>query len=153
MFIKRLSVNDLYLLNNLFSYNDLDEMIHNNTKKIRTGDIDIFGLFSHKELIGEIRVMYTHADKRFAWKGKRAYLYAFRIHKDFQGMGLGKLLLRSVIDSLYDKGYSEMTVGVEDDNERAKYIYKSFGFDKIIARVQEEYQGEKYEYNLYLNSR
>ena len=153
MTIKSLKIGELYLLSNLFCYNNLEEMIENNSRRIKTGEIDIFGLFSDKELIGELRVMYSNSDERFAQKGKRAYLYAFRIHKNHQGKGLGKHLLKHVIDSLTQNGYYEITVGVEDDNERAKYIYNSFGFNRIVARIQEEYQGENYEYNLYLKSK
>lgn len=51
---------------------------------------------------------------------------------------------------LTDQGYTEFTIGVEDENERAIHIYHSFGFCKVIARKEEEYQGDHYEYNLYL---
>ena len=153
MTIKSLKIGELYLLSNLFCYNNLEEMIENNSRRIKTGEIDIFGLFSNKVLIGELRAMYSNSDERFAQKGKRAYLYAFRIHENHQGKGLGKYLLKYVIDNLTQNGYYEITVGVEDDNERAKHIYNSFGFDKIVSRIQEEYQGEKYEYNLYLKSK
>ena len=153
MTVKPLNTEELYLLKDLFSYNDSEEMIQSNSQKIESGEIDIFGLFSDKELIGELRVMYSNSDERFVQKGKRAYLYAFRIHENHQGKGLGKQLLKYVIDNLTQNGYYEITVGVEDDNERAKHIYNSFGFDKIVSRIQEEYQGEKYEYNLYLKSK
>ena len=152
MTVKTLTSNELYLLKDLFRYNDPGEMIQSNSQKIKNGEIDIFSLFSDNRLIGELRVMYSNPDERFAQKGKRAYLYAFRIHENHQGEGLGKYLLKYVVDSLSQYGYTEFTVGVEDDNERAKHIYNSFGFNKIIARIQEEYQGEKYEYNLYLKS-
>lgn len=65
-------------------------------------------------------------------------------------MGLGKLLMKTVLGALAAEGYSEFTIGVEDDNDRALHIYKSFGFSGIIARKYEEYQGDEYEYNLYL---
>ena len=149
MTVNPLNTEELYLLKDLFSYNDPEKMIQSNSQKIESGEIDIFGLFSNKVLIGELRAMYSNSDERFAQKGKRAYLYAFRIHENHQGKGLGKHLLKYVIDNLTQNGYYEITVGVEDDNERAKHIYNSFGFDKIVSRIQEEYQGEKYEYNLY----
>ena len=148
--IRTLRPNELHLLMGLFEYNDCNEMIQNNTNAINACSIDIFGLFLNGALLGELRVMYDNVDEKFANKGRRAYLYAFRIHKNFQGMGHGKQLLKYVINQLTDKGYSEFTVGVEDDNERAKHIYQNFGFNEIISRIQEEYQGEKYEYNLYL---
>ena len=58
--------------------------------------------------------------------------------------------MKTVLDTLKDAGYSEFTVGVEDDNARAIHIYKTFGFSELIARKQEEYQGCSYEYSLYL---
>ena len=149
-YIKRLSSNELYLLGELFDYNDINEMMTSNSRKIENGEIDIFGLFLDSGIAGEIRVMYKNEDTLFAVKGKRAYLYAFRILEDFQGKGYGKYLLKQVIGQLVMNGYSEFTVGVEDNNEVAKHIYNSLGFNELIARKQEEYQGDKYEYSLYL---
>ena len=80
----------------------------------------------------------------------RVYLSAFRVLKEYQGKGLGQNLLNFVIKDLEAKGYTEFTIGVEDDNENALHIYKKFGFNKIIARLNEEYEGNSYEYNLYL---
>lgn len=149
-YIRALQADELEILTELYTYNDVNEMIKDNSVKIKSGIIDIFCLYENSVLIGELRVMYENEDKRFAVKDRRVYLYAFRIHKDFRGKGLGKYLLSNVINKLWKNGYTEFTVGVEDDNKKAEYIYKSFGFDKLIARIQEEYQGDKYEYNLYL---
>lgn len=96
--------------------------------------------------------MYKNEDNQFAIEGQRAYLYAFRIDKKHQGKGCGKYLLAYVLDYLKAKGYTEFTVGVEDDNVKAIHIYNSFGFNDVIARKTEEYQGDSYEYNLYLKS-
>ena len=85
MTVKPLNTEELYLLKDLFSYNDPEEMIQSNSQKIESGEIDIFGLFSNKVLIGELRAMYSNSDERFVEKGKRAYLYAFRIHENYQG--------------------------------------------------------------------
>ena len=150
MHIRKLSADELEILTELFDYKDIDNMLFENRRKINSGDIDIFCLFNDSRLIGELRVKYTNNDSLFAVKGKRAYLYAFRIHNDFQGMGLGKQLLENVIMMLKNQGYTEFTVGVEDNNECAKHIYNKFGFNKLLARRKEEYQGDVFEYNLYL---
>ena len=55
-----------------------------------------------------------------------------------------------VLQMLRNNGYYEFTVGVEDDNPRAIHMYQAMGFDKFLLRKQEEYQGDVYEYNLYL---
>lgn len=107
-------------------------------------------MFDDDKLIGEFHVKYDNEDKDFAEKGKRAYLFAFRVHKDYQGKGLGSYLLKTVIDELNANGYYELTVGVEDDNLRARYMYEKYGFIHLVARIKETYQGDSYEYDLLL---
>lgn len=148
--VRKITVSELPRLTELFDYNDIDGMITENTSLIQNEAMDIFILLEGKKLLGELHVSYESDDKLIAIKGVRAYLSAYRVHKDFQGMGLGKFLMKSVIDTLAAEGYSEFTVGVEDDNDRALHIYKKFGFSEVIARKYEEYQGDGYEYNLYL---
>ena len=107
-------------------------------------------MFDGDKIIGELRVKYISDDKRFAEKDKRTYLYAFRIHQKHQGKGLGNFLLEKVLESLEESGYGEITVGVEDDNLRARYMYEKHGFTETIARIKESYQGDSYEYDLLL---
>lgn len=148
--VRKLKITELPLLTQLFNYKNVDEMIAENTRDIETGIIDIFALFDGDKIIGELRVKYISDDNRFAEKGKRAYLYAFRIHKKYQGKGLGNFLLENVLTILTENGYSEFTVGVEDDNSRARYMYEKYGFTDPIARIKEIYQGDSYEYDLLL---
>ena len=148
--IRKLKATELSILTQLFNYKDIDDMIFENTRNIENGIIDIFALFDNDSLIGELHVKYDNEDKDFAEKGKRAYLFAFRVHNDYQGKGLGSYLLKTVIDELKANGYHELTVGVEDDNIRAKYMYKKHGFVYPIARIIETYQGDSYEYDLLL---
>ncbi|MDE5576832.1 MAG: GNAT family N-acetyltransferase [Oscillospiraceae bacterium] len=148
--VRKITVSELPRLTELFDYNDIDDMLAENASLIQNRIIDIFILLEGEKLIGELHVSYESEDRLEAIRGGRAYLSAYRVHKDFQGMGLGKFLMKSVIDTLAAEGYSEFTVGVEDDNDRALHIYKKFGFSQVIARKYEEYQGDGYEYNLYL---
>ncbi|MBQ4104165.1 MAG: GNAT family N-acetyltransferase [Clostridia bacterium] len=148
--VRKLEVTELSILTNLFNYKDVADMIAENTKNIENGNIDIFALFDDKKIIGELRAKYVSDDERFAEKDKRAYLYAFRIHENYQGKGLGSYLLENVLTILKESGYSEFTVGVEDNNERARYMYEKNGFIEPIARIKESYQGDSYEYDLLL---
>ena len=147
--IRILKPNKLSVLTELFTYNDVSEMITSNTKKMENGEIDVFCLYLEERLIGELRVAYTHKDSRFAIMGKKAYLYALRIHKDFRGNGYGKYLLDEVINNLYQKGYKEYTIGVEEDNKPALRLYSKLGFSELVATIDEEYQGDSYTYSLY----
>ena len=150
--IRTLNTGELKLLFHFFEYNDRDEMIAENTKDINESNVDIFGLFLENRLIGEIHAAYVHNDERFAVRNKRVYLFAFRIHKDFQGKGYGQILMNEVISILAQNGYSEFTIGVEDNNKPAKHIYSKLGFTNLIGRINEEYQGDRYEYGLYLKA-
>ena len=150
--VRKLKITELPLLTQLFNYKNVDEMIAENTRDIETGIIDIFALFDDDKIIGELRVKYISDDKRFAEKDKRTYLYAFRINQKHQGKGLGNFLLENVLESLEENGYSEFTVGVEDDNARARYMYEKNGFAEPIARIKESCQGDSYEYDLLLKS-
>lgn len=148
--VRKLKTTELPLLPQLFNYKNIDEMIAENTSDIENCIIDIFALFYGDKIIGELRVKYISDDNRFAEKGKRAYLYAFRVHKKYQGKGLGNFLLENVLTILTENGYSEFTVGVEDDNARARYMYEKHGFTESVARIKENYQGDSYEYDLLL---
>ena len=148
--VRKLKATELSILTTLFKYKDVDDMIAENTRDIENGIIDIFALFDGKKIIGEVRAKYVSDDERFAEKSKRAYLYAFRIHENYQGKGLGSYLLENVLTMLKENGYSEFTVGVEDDNARARYMYEKNGFKEPIARIKESYQGDSYEYDLLL---
>lgn len=148
--VRKITVSELPRLTELFDYNDIDGMLAENTSLIQNGSGDIFILLDDEKLLGELHVKYESCDRLEAVKGVRAYLYAYRIHKNFQGMGLGNMLMKTVLEKLAAEDYSEFTIGVEDDNDRALHIYKKFGFSKEIARKYEEYQGDGYEYGLYL---
>jgi len=151
MEIRRLEAGELGLLTELFDYNNPAEMIAQVSKEITAGDVDIFAMFDDNRLVGELHAAYRSEDERAVF-GRRAYLFAFRIHNEYQGRGLGNELLRYVLRDLAGRGYREFTVGVEDDNKRAKHIYESFGFTELIARKYEEYQGDGYEFGLYLKT-
>ena len=150
MIVRKLKVSEIPMLTVLFKYKDVKAMIAENTKDIENEVIDVFALFDGAKIIGELRVKYISDDNRFAEKGNRAYLYAFRIHKKYQGKGLGNFLLENVLTILTENSYSEFTVGVEDDNARARYMYKKHGFTESIAKIKENYQGDSYEYDLLL---
>lgn len=149
MKVEKLAVHDLSVLTALFEYHNAEQMIVECTRDIQNGVLDIFVLYDRDVLIGELRVKYESDDVNYAIRGKRAYLFAFRIREDFQNQGYGTYLLKTVLSVLERAGYDEFTVGVEDDNDRALHLYQKLGFREFLLRKREEYQGDSYEYNLY----
>lgn len=150
--VKALCASELPLLFALFDYSDPDAMLDENARRLADGTNDIFGLFMANKLIGELHAAYEQNDERFAVCGRRAYLFAFRVRRDVRDRGFGQLLLREVMSILAQKGYRELTIGVEDDNACAKHIYDKLGFTQLLDRMRETYQGDSYEFNLYLKT-
>lgn len=150
MQIERLKPNNLSVLTELFDYNDVEDMISRCAYEIKNGIRDIFVLYDNGTLVGELHAKYESEDENYAVRGRRAYMFAFRVRKDRQNNGYGTYLLKEVIAELQRTGYSEFTVGVEDDSPQALHIYQAMGFCEFVLRAKEEYQGDEYEYNLYL---
>lgn len=150
MEIKRLEAKDLYRLTELFDYADVDAMISECAQRMQRGAEDVFVLLEHDILAGELHVLYESEDERLAKRGKRAYLYAFRVRESFQNQGFGTYLLKSVFSILKENGYSEFTIGVEDENARAKRLYEKCGFQAFVCRKTETFQGDSYVFNVYL---
>ena len=151
--IRPIQPDELRRLTALFDYNDVPAMIAENARLIESGDFSIYLLFEGSDLIGEIHVTWRSGDPLAAIDGQRAYLSAYRIREERQGLGYGQHLLREVIRLIEKAGYREITIGVEDDNVRAKHLYRKFGFTEFVARLSECYQGDAYEYDLLMRRR
>lgn len=116
------------------------------------GEIDVYVIEKNNIFIGELSANYiSHDLASEAIPGQRAYLQTFRLDKTYQGAGLGQRLIQFVLSDLELEGYTEFTIGVEDDNARAKHIYFKFGFTEAIDKGR----GDKFdpsEYTLYMRS-
>jgi len=60
-------------------------------------------------------------------------LYAIYLLKEYQGKGIGKLLVQSVIDDLQDKNMNSMLIWALKDNP-ACYFYKAIGGVEIDSQ-------------------
>lgn len=150
--VRRLAVPELMVLTELFHYKDVPKMLQETANFMERGMEDIFVLYREEELLGEIHVGYCSKDEKEAVPGRRAYLYAYRVKKGYHNLGLGSFLMRQTLCALEAQGYTEFTIGVEDDNENAKHIYEKFGFREVIARKEgrDDEESDPYEYNLLL---
>lgn len=92
-------------------------------------EIDVFVIENNEIIIGEITANYvSHELENETIPNQRVYLQAFRIDKDYQNKGLGQKLINYCIEYLTKEGYTQFTIGVEDDNDIAKNIYFKLGF-------------------------
>ncbi len=88
MTIRKLKTEELPLLTQLFDYNDVDGMIVQNTEEMQNERVAIFCISQEQKLLGELHVCYESEELMVAERDKRAYLFAFRVHKDYKGRAL-----------------------------------------------------------------
>ena len=134
---------------------DKDEKLWTKYRTLRLADYenkesDTYVIEFKNNFIGEITVNYVSHDlPTEAIPNVRVYLEAYRLKKEYQGIGLGQKLLEHALNDLERVGYTEFTIGVEEDNEIAKHIYFKYGFVEEI----DEGHGDEFDpsdYILYL---
>jgi ribosomal protein S18 acetylase RimI-like enzyme len=150
----KITISELTKLAELFTAFDNEAFIAQRHKEIESGETGIFAFEQDDRMIAEITVYYydTDGDLDFAESGKRAYLSALRVLPEYQGRGLAQSLTTQVLAELRKLGYSEATIGVEDDNDIAKHIYSKLGFITLVKRCSETFQVDTFDFNLYLNA-
>ncbi|MCM1179634.1 MAG: GNAT family N-acetyltransferase [Clostridium sp.] len=122
-------------------------------RRLANREMDIFVIETGTGIIGEVTVHYvSHELQSETIPGRRVYLGAYRLEPTYRGRGLGQKLLDYVLKMMEARGYTEFTIGVEEDNEIAKHIYFKYGFVKPIDHGYGD-EFDPSEYTLYLRER
>ena len=152
MIIRKILKEEFIKLKELFPGNEELWIKYKNQrlKEFENNEIDVYVIEENKKFIGEITVNYISNDlETETIPNIRVYFEAYRIDKKYQGRGLGQKLMEYVINDLKQKGYKEFTIGVEEDNEKAKHIYFKYGFTQAIDYGKGD-EFDPTEYTLYL---
>ena len=146
MNFRKIEIQEFDKLKRVFPGNEWEKYKNMQIEKIEKKEIDIFVIENDENIIGEITANYkSNKLENEAKAGIRAYLEAFRLSKEYRGQGLGQKLINYCMKYLENIGYTEFTIGVEDDNEIAKHIYSKLGFTKIVGRGHgDEFDNSKY---------
>ncbi len=113
-------------------------------------EMDVYVIERDHTFIGELSVNYVSHDlSSETIPNQRVYLQAFRLDKKYQGLGLGQKLIQFALSDLEQQGYTEFTIGVEEDNKIAKHIYFKFGFTEAID-IGHGDEFDPSDYTLYL---
>lgn len=79
-------------------------------------------------IIGQVFIQLISSRTDLADGNIRAYLYAFRIRKQYRNMGLGTKMIALVEKDLLRRGFSEITLNVSKENKLAIRLYEKVGF-------------------------
>ena len=69
--------------------------------------------------------------------------------KDYWGKGVGSTIMRMLIEEAKERGITKVNLKVRSDNERAKALYRKFGFEKEgyskrMLKIGDEYFDGEY---------
>ena len=75
-----------------------------------------------------------------SFRARTAYKFSIEhsiyVHKDFQGKGIGKIVMKSLISSAKEGGYHTMIAGIDASNEKSCAFHRQFGFVEV-GRINE----------------
>ena len=81
----------------------------------------VCGIWDDKKLIGMGRILED---------GIMCMFYDIAVHKDYQGKGIGKIIVNKLLDKVKNKGYTSIGLFTGEHNIS---FYKKFGFE--VAKV------------------
>lgn len=152
MKFRKIGIEEFEKLRKLFPDNEEMWIKYKNKRleQFEQEETDVFVIEKNNCFIGEITVNYkSNQLETETIPNRRVYLEAFRVDKKHQEQGLGQKLINYCIDYLISIGYTQFTIGVEDDNEIAKHIYFKLGFTNAIDKGYGD-EFDPCEYTLYL---
>lgn len=72
---------------------------------------------------------------------KRGHIISIAIHPLYQGLGLGKILLKKLEEILYLNGATYIYLEVRETNKRAISLYRKLGY-RVVKRLYSYYRNE-----------
>ncbi|MEG1706010.1 MAG: GNAT family N-acetyltransferase, partial [Clostridia bacterium] len=82
------------------------------------------------KFIGEIACVYEMNDPDYTVPNQRIYVSRLIVKPEYRNNGIGGILIDFIIDKIKKMGYSEISIGVDKDNEAALHLYHKKGFTK-----------------------
>ncbi len=141
--IKKLNIKDYHKCNNIWNM-DKFPFTEKFKQQIIDGNRVVFIYQVDGEFIGEISYVLDMNDIDYTIPNKRIYISRLIVKKEYRNQGIGGILIDYIVDVIEGLGYSEISIGVDKDNETALHLYRKKGFDTVIFDGADE-DGEYYK--------
>lgn len=111
--------------------------------EIENGNRLIYIYETDGEFLGEGALVLKNDDPDYTIPGRRVYMSRVLVKKEYRNLGLGTKIVSYLIRVAEEKGFDEVSVGVDLDNFSARYLYEvKTGFNEVICEDEDE--GGKY---------
>lgn len=86
-------------------------------------------------LIGQAFVMLKSGEPDAADGKNRAYVFSFRVKKEWRNRGIGSHLMKFIEEDLKQRGFQFVTLNVAKDNLDALRLYQRLGYEVVSSRA------------------
>ena len=107
-------------------------------EEIARGNRLVFVYKINGEFIGEGALVIDTGDPDYTVPDKRVYVSRMIVKKEYRNRGIGSEILEFLIRKAKEMGFSEMTIGVDKDNENALHLYRKYGFTEVLFDGEDE---------------
>ena len=107
-------------------------------EEIAKGNRLVFVYKINGEFVGEGALVIDTGDPDYTLPDKRVYVSRMIVKKEYRNRGIGSEILEFLIRKAKEMGFSEMTIGVDKDNENALHLYRKYGFTEVLFDGEDE---------------
>ena len=100
--------------------------------EIKSGNRIVYIYKINGEFIGEGALVFDTGDSDYTIPNKRVYVSRMIVKKEYRNRGIGGEILTFLIEKAKSMGFSEITIGVDKDNENALRLYQKYGFTEVL---------------------
>lgn len=101
-------------------------------EEIKAGNRQVFIYKINGEFIGEGALVFDTGDPDYTIEKRRVYVSRMIVKKEYRNRGIGSEILEFLIKKAKEAGFTEMTIGVDNDNANALHLYRKYGFTEIL---------------------
>lgn len=101
-------------------------------EEIAKGNRLVFVYKINGEFLCEGALVLDSEDTDYTIPDKRVYVSRVIVKKEYRNRGIGSEMLRFLINKAKEMGFSEMSVGVNKDNNNALHLYRKYGFTEVL---------------------
>src|ERR1700758_2243284 len=88
------------------------------------------GPSGHEKLLGTVMLEPWHADSEVARSADEAEVRALAVAPRAQGRGVGRTLMRAVIDEAAGRGAARLLLSTQPGMKAAQHLYRALGFTR-----------------------
>lgn len=133
--IEQLNITNYDKSNNVWNMNTFP-LTEQFRAQVASGNREAYLMKFNGKYVASCDLVYDYGE--YTEENCKVYLSRLIVKKEYRNQGIGQELLKYIINLCQEKGYHQITVGVDTDNENALHIYKKYGF-KTYEVATDEY--------------